>query len=115
MIYFPRPEFSDPDSLHAEVAALGFGPCVIEWGETELGFGFDRELTGEEESDLSFVVSRHDGSAAIAAREDEARRVAAIKAQNEALLASARAKRLAGVALSNAELSALADSVLFPA
>lgn len=114
MISLDRPVHADPDSLHAEVDALGLGSYRIDWMEAELQFHFDRELSEAESERLVAVVAAHDGSEAIAKREEEAAKVAAIQAANKALVESARAKRLAGQALTQAELAALVDAVLFP-
>lgn len=114
MIRLSRPEHVDAETLHAEVDALALGPYRIEWHADELVFVFDRTLAGDDAAQLSDVVSRHDGSVAVAKREAELARVAEIKSANEALVASAKAKRLAGQDLSQAELAALVDAVLFP-
>lgn len=114
MILLPRPEPVDGATLHAQVNALLFGGYSIEWLESELCFRFDRELTDSEIIELSSVVAAHDGTEAIRKREEEAAKIAAIQASNRALVESAREKRLSGQSLTQAELAALVDAVLFP-
>jgi hypothetical protein len=114
MIVVDRPAHTDPDTLHAEVDVLGLGPYRLEWHDDILAFVFDKELSDEEEAQLVAVVAAHDGSEAIAKRREEAEKIAAIQAANKALVESAKIKRLAGQALSQAELAALVDAVLFP-
>lgn len=114
MINLPRPANVDPDTLHAEVNALDLGPYSIQWHANELWFAFDNAPSAAQERALRGIVAAHDGSAAIAQREQEAAAIAAIHAANAALVESARAKRLAGIALTQAELAALVDSFLFP-
>jgi len=113
MIYLPRPENSDAESLHAQIDALGIGPCCIEWLDDELGFRFDYDLGGLDFEALQNAVLAHDGSAAIAARVAQEEAIAAIRAAAEPLAANARAKRLAGEALTSEELAALVDVALF--
>lgn len=114
MIPFPRRENIDLELLHQEVDVLALGPYSIEWHEHEIRFKFDREPTESEAAALAAIVAAHDGTEAIAKRQEEAAKIAAIQAANKALVESARAKRLAGIALTQAELAALADSFLFP-
>lgn len=114
MISLARPTHADHETLHAEVDVLGLGSYRIDWLEAELQFHFDRELSEAEYESLASVVAAHDGSEAIAKRQEEAAKIAAIQAANKALVESARAKRLAGQALTQAELAALVDGVLFP-
>ena len=115
MIYFAKPQHADAETLHQQIDSLGFGPYAIEWLESELGFQFDRELDLHETEVLALVVSQHDGSAAIAAREERAAQVRAIKESSAPLSESAREKRLRGEALTQAELAALMDFALFGA
>jgi hypothetical protein len=115
MIYLPKPGQCDPETLHAQIANLGFGPCCIEWLETELGFSFDRDLDLHELDILFDLVAAHDGSAAIAAREEREAQVRAIKESSAPLAESAREKRLRGEALTQSELAALMDFALFGA
>jgi len=113
MIRLSRPEHVDGVTLHAEVDALDFGPYRIEWHTDELVFVFDRELSSRELSSLADVVNDHNGSEALAARELETQRIASIHESNAALVASARAKRLAGEDLTAPELAAMVDLMLF--
>jgi len=115
VIRFAKPQHADAETLHAEVDALALGPYRIEWLADELAFVFDRTLAGEDAARLADVVTLHDGSEAITKREEAAAKIAAIRSANEALIASAKAKRLAGQPLSQAELAAMVDAVLFPA
>lgn len=115
MISIPRPAHPDAVTLHEAVDHLLFGPYCIEWHETELVFRFDRELDLHEIEMLENVVNSHDGSAAIAAREEHAAQVQAIREASAPLAESARAKRLRGEALTQAELAALMDFALFGA
>ena len=114
MIMLSKPICVDAETLHRSVDQLDLGPYCIRWHVSTLVFHFDRELTEAEEDSLRQVVADHDGSEAIAIREEQAAKIAAIQAANKALVESARAKRLAGLALSQAELAALVDAVLFP-
>lgn len=114
IIKTPRPTSADMPTLHAEIDVMRLGSYSIQWHDDELWLVFDDDLSATQERELRQVVTAHDGTAAIAQREQEAAQIAAIQAANAALLESARAKRLAGVALSQAELAALVDSFIFP-
>jgi hypothetical protein len=113
MIYLPRPKNCDAESLHAQIAALGFGSCCIEWRDDELGFRFDYDLGGLDFEALQNTVLAHDGSSVIAARAAQEAAIAVIRAVAEPLAANAREKRLAGEALTSEELAALVDVALF--
>lgn len=115
MIYLPRPAKCDADSLHAQISALGFGACCIEWRDDELGFGFDCDLGVLDFEALQNAVLAHDGTLAIAAREEREAKIAAISAANSALVESAREKRLRGEQMTQPELAALIDLLMFPA
>lgn len=115
MIYLPRPVNCDADSLHAQISALGFGACCIEWRDDELGFGFDCDLGADDFESLQNVVAAHNGTLAIAAREEREAKIAAISAANTALVESAREKRLRGEQMTQPELAALIDLLMFPA
>jgi hypothetical protein len=114
MIRVARPAHVDGVTLHAEVDALNFGSYRIEWHADELVFVFDRQLSSRELASLAAVVEAHDGSEKLAARELETQRIASIQESNAALVASARAKRLAGEDLTAPELAAMVDLMLFP-
>jgi len=112
MIKFAKPLHCDADSLHAQIDLLGLSPYSILWDD-ELGFRFDDELTAEQQLRLEAVVAAHDGREAIEAASAREAAVAAVLASGAALVASARAKRIAGVALTPSESAALLDALLF--
>ena len=114
MISFGRDQNTDAETLHGQIDLLGFGPCRIEWTETNLACFFERELTTEQQAQLAAVVAAHDGSAAIAERAEREAKILAIQDANKALVESAKEKRLSGQQLTQAELSALVDAMLFP-
>jgi ABC-type xylose transport system substrate-binding protein len=115
MISFSREQNTDAETLHGEIDLLGFGPCRIEWTETNLACFFERELTTEQQAQLAAVVAAHDGSAAIAERAEREAKILAIQDANKALVESAREKRLRGEQMSQQELAALVDLLMFPA
>jgi len=124
-----RPQTSWPPLLHLQIDGLGIGvPYRIEWptidqetpeelalwpGERIVRIFFEGSLDAVKRDAVSLVVFEHDGADAI--REDEARRqrTAEILAQNQAAIEAARAKRLAGEALTAQELAAVADLFMF--
>lgn len=112
MIIFEKPLHCDADSLHAQIDSLGFSPYSISWGD-KLGFQFDNDLTDEQHSRLEAVVAAHDGRAAVEAASAREAAVAAMLASGAALVESARAKRIAGVALTPSETAATLDALLF--
>ena len=114
MITLPKPLRCDVDSLHAQVDLLCFSPYSILW-DSELVFRFDDELTAEQRARLAAVVASHDGALAIAAREEREAKIAAIASANSALVESAREKRLRGEQMTQPELAALIDLLMFPA
>jgi hypothetical protein len=114
MITFTKPLRCDVDSFHMQVDLLGFGPYSILWDD-ELTFRFDTELTAEQQMQLAAVVAAHDGTLAIAAREEREAKIAEIVLTNMTLVESAREKRLRGEPLTPLELAALVDLLIFPA
>lgn len=108
------PENLDPETLLAEVRSEIALPFSIEVG-SELVFRFEGEPTSDELTELGMIVASHDGSAAIAAREEREAQVRAIKEASAPLAESAREKRLRGEALTQSELAALMDYALFGA
>jgi hypothetical protein len=113
MIKLTKPLYCDVDSFHVQVDLLGFGPYSILWDD-ELTFRFDTELTAEQQMQLAAVVAAHDGTLAIAAREEREAKIAVIVSTNMALVESAREKRLLGEPLTPLELAALVDLLIFP-
>jgi len=108
-ILLPRPVNADAETLHAQIDALKLGPYCILWGDDELSFKFDADLSKKQQAALENVVSAHDGSVAIAEREAKAKRADELVAASEA----AKQKRLSGQQLSQAELASLMDALLF--
>lgn len=104
---------ADADTLHAELDALQLGPYSITWDLPEIEIAHDAELTPAAIEAIEAVVAAHDGTTVIAAALDLAAREATILADGAALVAAARSKRLAGVALAPAEVAALLDAMLF--
>ena len=115
MISFGREQNTDAETLHGEIDLLGFGPCRIEWTDTNFVCVFERELTIEQQAQLAAVVAAHDGSAAIAERAEREAKILAIQDANKSLVESAREKRLRGEQMSQQELAALVDLLMFPA
>lgn len=115
MISFSREQNTDAETLHGEIDLLGFGPCRIEWTDANFVCVFERELTTEQQEQLAELVEAHDGSAAIAERAEREAKILVIQDANKALVESAREKRLRGQQLTQAELAALVDAMLFPA
>ena len=113
MITFKKPLHCDVDSFHGQVDLLGFGPYSILWND-ELAFRFDTELTAEQQMQLAAVVAAHDGTLAIASREEREAKIVAIVSTNMALVESAREKRLRGEQMTPLELAALVDLLIFP-
>lgn len=125
----PRPAVAFPPLLHQQVDGLGIGIAYrIEWpniaektseeeqqwpGVEIIRIFFEGQLDATSEDAVALVVDEHDGATAI--REDEAKRqrMAEILAQNQATIEAARAKRLAGEALTAQELAAVADLFMF--
>jgi hypothetical protein len=125
----PRPAVAFPPLLHQQIDALGIGVAYrIEWpnlaektaseeqnwpGIEIIRIFIEGQLDAVVEDSVALVVDEHDGADAI--REDEAKRqrMAEILAQNEATIEAARAKRLAGEALTAQELAAVADLFMF--
>lgn len=115
MIFFSRDQNTDAETLHGEIDLLGFGPCRIEWTDTNFVCVFERELTTDQQAQLAELVEAHDGSAVIVERVEREAKIFAIQDANKALVESAREKRLCGQQLTQAELAALVDAMLFPA
>jgi hypothetical protein len=115
VITLPKPAHCDPETLHAQVDSCAFGPYIIRWETAELQFEFDEELSAEQRAQLEAVVAAHDGSAAIAERAEREAKILAIQDANKALVESAREKRLRGEQMSQQELAALVDLLMFPA
>ena len=113
MISFSREQNTDAETLHGEIDLLGFGPCRIEWTDTNFVCVFERELTTEQQEQLVATVAAHDGSAAIEERAEKKLRAEQIVASNQATVEAARAKRLAGESLTQQELAAIADLFMF--
>lgn len=114
MITLPKPAHCDPETLHAQVDSCAFGPYIIRWEAAELQFEFDEELSAEQRAQLETIVATHDGSVAIAERIEREAKIAAIQEANKAFVESAKAKRLAGQPLTQPELAALIDLLMFP-
>lgn len=125
----PCPVMAFAPLLHEQINALSLGvSCKVEWptlaektadeevkwpNQVILRMFFDGQLSATQRASVATTVKNHDGSTAI--REDEAKRQrsAEILAQNQATIDSARAKRLAGQALTESELAAVADLFMF--
>jgi len=112
---FQRRSNIDAVLLHEQVDALRLAnPYCIEWGDVSFTFVFDNELTVEQMTALTAVVSAHDGAAATAHRAEREAKIAAIASANSVLVESAREKRLRGEQMTQPELAALIDLLLFP-
>ena len=114
IIRLPCPARLDPETVLAEVHAEIPLPFSVEV-DGQLVFRFDDELTTEQQAQLAAVVAAHDGSAAIAERAEREAKILAIQDANKALVESAREKRLRGEQMSQQELAALVDLLMFPA
>jgi len=115
-VTFNRPPFTDSALLHQQIDALGFGnPYLITWADDELSIEFETPLVAAQQAQLEAVVAAHDGSAAIAERAEREAKILAIQDANKALVESAREKRLRGEQMSQQELAALVDLLMFPA
>lgn len=124
-----RPQTPWPPLLHTQIDALGINlPYRIEWPTTEeetaeelaswpgkliLRVFFEGVLDAVAKDAVALVVLEHDGTDAIHEDEAKRQRMAEILAQNQATIEAARAKRLAGEALTAQELAAVADLFMF--
>lgn len=101
--------------LHEQVDALRLAnPYRIEWGDVAFTFVFDAELTAEQTALLQSVVAVHDGIYRNDLRAERAAKVAVIQANNKLLVESAKEKRLRGEQMTQPELAALVDLLMFP-
>lgn len=114
MIDAPKPLHCDAATLHAQIDGLRLGSYTIEWQTDVLTLRFDRELTTLETTLVEDVVRTHDGSMAIAERAEREAKIQAIQDANKALVESAREKRLRGEQMTQPELAALVDLLMFP-
>jgi hypothetical protein len=114
IITLDKPLNCNPLLLHAEIDALNIGPYKIEWLDEQVVVSFDHEIESSDAESLEIVVDTHDASQSLNAAALEAEKIAAIQLANKALVESAKEKRLSGQQLTQAELSALVDAMLFP-
>jgi hypothetical protein len=85
-----------------------------EWpGILIIRVAYDTPLSDEQHAAVVVVVENHDGTQAMQEFELKKVRAEQILADNQALVDSARAKRLAGETLTNQELAAIADLFMF--
>jgi len=115
IITLDKPLNCNPLLLHAEIDALGIGPYKIEWLSDQIVVSFDQDIESADAESLEVVVDTHDASQSMQAAALEAEKIAAIQLANKALVESAKEKRLNGQQLTQAELAALVDAMLFPA
>lgn len=116
IITFEKPAHCDPKLLHAEIDALEIGiPYSIEWLSDQIVVSFDQDIESADVESIEVVVDTHDASQSLQAAALEAEKIAAIQLANKALVETAKAKRLNGQQLTQAELAALVDAMLFPA
>lgn len=124
-----RPQTPWPPLLHAQIDGLGISvPYRVEWPTIEeetpeelalwpnkliVRIFFESVLDSLEQDAVALVVFEHDGTDAIREEEAKRQRMAEILAQNQATIEAARAKRLAGEALTAQELAAVADLFMF--
>lgn len=125
----PKPVVSLATLLHQQIDSLGVGiPYCIDWptiqekteeeeqewpGVEIIRVRFDALLDDVSEDAVAIVVEEHDATDAIREEEAKRQRMAEILAQNQATIEAARAKRLAGEALTAQELAAVADLFMF--
>lgn len=124
-----RPANPWPPLLHEQLEAAVSGiPYRIDWplldqktveeeqewpGAMIIRVAYDSPLSDVQHAAVVVVVENHDGTQAIYEFEQKKLRAEQILADNQALVDSARAKRLAGQTLTNQELAAIADLFMF--
>lgn len=118
-----------PPLLHQQIDSLGINvPYRIEWPtlqektqsekdvwptELIIRLVFDAQLDSSKHDTIVQIITNHDATTAIQEEEAKKQREAEILAQNQALIESARTKRLAGEILTQQELAAIADLFIF--
>jgi hypothetical protein len=118
-----------PPLLHQQIDSLGINvPYRIEWPtlqektqsekdvwptELIIRLAFDAQLDSSKHDAIVQIITNHDATAAIQEEETKKQKEAEILAQNQALIESARTKRLAGEILTQQELAAIADLFIF--